>query len=148
MVSWADFEREAPELADIGRERIEQHRFMLLGTTRRDGTARISAVGVRIVHGQLTTSVLRGSTKELDVRRDPRIALHSPMLHADDPNDEFKLRGRAVEIEDERLRSEAALWDEPPELVAFAVDIESAAFLAWSKGEMTMTRWSPERGLH
>lgn len=120
---------------------------MLLGTTRRDGTARISAVGVRIVGGELTMSFVAGSTKERDVRRDSRILLHSPMLHADDPNDEFKLRGRAVEVEDADVRARAALWDPPPELVVFRVEVESAAFLEWSKGELTMTRWSADRGL-
>jgi hypothetical protein len=148
VVSWADFEREAPELAGIVRERIEQHRFMLLGTTRRDGTARISAVGVNTIDGHLTMSFVVGSTKDRDVRRDPRILLHSPMLHGDDPNDELKLRGRALEIEDGGLRAKAALWDPPPEPVAFSVDIESAAFLAWSKSELTMTRWSVELGLY
>jgi hypothetical protein len=147
VLRWADFEAAAPELAAIGRERIERHGFMLLGTVRRDGTARISAVGVKLVDDELTMSFIAGSTKERDVRRDSRVLLHSPMLHADDPNDEFKLRGRAVEIEDAGLRATAALWDPPPELVAFSVDIESAAFLAWSNGKVTMTRWSTERGL-
>jgi hypothetical protein len=146
MFSWAHFEQAAPPLAAIGRERIERHGFMLLGTIRRDGTPRISPIGVRIIAGQLTMSFVRGSTKEQDVRRDARILLHSPMLHGDDPNDELKLRGRAVEVEDERLREQAALWTPPPELDVFSLDVESAAFVEWSKGELQMTRWSRERG--
>jgi Pyridoxamine 5'-phosphate oxidase len=148
VFSWLDFEQAAPELAALGRERVERHGFMMLGTVRRDGTARISAVEVRLVRGHLTMSVIRGSAKEHDVRRDPRILLHSPMLNADDPNDEFKLRGRAVAIEDQGLRAAAASWNPPPELEAFVVDLESAAFLAWSEGEMRMTRWSRAHGLH
>jgi hypothetical protein len=148
MFSWLDFEQAAPELAALGRERIERHGFMLLGTVRLDGTARISAVEVRLVRGHLAMSLIRSSMKERDVCRDPRILLHSPMLNAGDPNDEFKLRGRAVEIEDPELRAAAALWSPPPELEAFTVDIDSAAFLAWSQGEMRMTRWSRAQGLH
>jgi hypothetical protein len=148
MVRWVDFERAASELATIGRERIERHGFMLLGTVRRDGTARISVVGMKIVDGELAMSVLAQSTKERDIRRDPRVLLHSPMLHADDPNDEFKVRGRVVEITDAALRDRAAFWEPPPPLVAFSVDIEKAAFLAWDKGKMEMTRWSVERGLY
>jgi hypothetical protein len=148
MFSWADFEQAAPELAGIARERIENHGFMLLGTIRRDGTPRISPVEVRVVEGRLVMSVVRGSTKERDIQRDPRIVLHSPMLHSDDPNDELKLRGRAAAVEDEQLAKAAALWTPPPELDVFCVDIESAAFLAWSKGELTMTRWSRSRGLY
>lgn len=120
---------------------------MLLGTLRRDGSPRISAVEVRLVGAHLTMSFIHGSTKERDVRRDPRILLHSPMLNADDPNDEFKLRGRAVAIEDPELLAAAASWTPPPELDAFAVDIESASFLAWSKGELQVTRWDQAQGL-
>ena len=146
MARWAEFEEAAPELAAIGRTHIERHGFMLLGTVRSDGTARISPVGVRIVEGELTTSFIDGSAKERDVRRDPRVLLHSPVLHAGDPNEELKLRGRAVEIEDAALARAAALWDPPPSLVAYRVDVEHAAFLAWSRGEVTITRWSQERG--
>jgi hypothetical protein len=148
MFSWTDFEQAAPELAGLGRERVERYGFMLLGTVRRDGTARISAVEVRLVKGHLAMSFIHGSRKERDVRRDPRILLHSPMLSADDPNDEFKLRGRVVAIEDAELCAAAAVWNPPPELDPFTVDIESAAFLAWSQGEMQMIRWSRAHGLH
>jgi Pyridoxamine 5'-phosphate oxidase len=148
MPSWAEFEQVAPELAAIGRERIERHGFMLLGTIRADGTPRISPVEVLLLEGQLAMNLVRGSTKERDVRRDPRILLHDPVLSSDDPADEFKLRGRVVEIEDERLRKAVKLWDPPPEFDSFSVDVESASFVAWSKGEMTVTRWSPERGLY
>ena len=142
MFSWADFESAAPELAAFGRERIERHGFMLLGTTRRDGTARISPVEVRIVEEQLAMNLVRGSTKVHDLRRDPRPLLHAPVLSSTDPVDEFKLRGRAVEIENEALRAAVALWEPPPEFDAFAVDIEEVAFVEWEKGEMRVTRWS------
>jgi Pyridoxamine 5'-phosphate oxidase len=148
MASWAEFERAAPELAAIGRERIERHGFMLLGTVRRDGTARISAVGVRLLSGELTMSIVRDSTKERDLRRDPRCLLHSPMLHGNDPNDELKLRGRVVRVEEPELRQAAALWTPPPELDVFSLDLESAAFLEWSKGEMTMLHWTSNRGVY
>jgi hypothetical protein len=142
MSTWAEFEQAAPELAAAGRERIERHGFMLLGTIRRDGTPRISPVEVRIVEGRLAMCIVRGSAKERDVRRDPRVVLHSPMLNADDPNEEFKLRGRLVEVTDPRLREAAALWTAPPEFDVFALDTETAALVAWSKGEMTVRRWS------
>jgi hypothetical protein len=141
MVRWAEFEREAPELARVGRERIEQHGFMLLGTVRRDGTARISPVEVRIVAGQFVLCLVRTSTKLADVRRDPRVLLHSPMLHSDDPNDEYKLRGRLVVVEDAALRDAAALWEPPPEFDVYSLDVESVAFVEWAKGEMRVRRW-------
>jgi hypothetical protein len=142
MVRWADFERAAPELAGLAREGIEQHGFMLLGTVRRDGTARISPVEVRIVDGQLVMNLVLGSTKERDVRRDPRVLLHAPVFSADDPADELKLRGRAMGLEDERLRQAAALWTPPPEFDSFAVDVEDVALVEWKQGERRVTRWT------
>jgi hypothetical protein len=114
---------------------------MLLGTIRRDGTPRISPVEVRLVHGELAMCFLRGSTKALDVRRDPRVVLHSPMLNADDPNAELKLRGRLVQVADPELVQAAALWTAPPEFDVVVLDVESAALVEWSKGEMSLQRW-------
>jgi hypothetical protein len=144
MSTWGDFEQAVPELAAAGRERVELHGFMLLGTIRRDGTPRISPVEVRVVDGELAMCLMRGSTKERDVRRDPRVVLHSPMLNSDDPNEELKLRGRLVEVADPHLRAAAALWTAPPELDVFTLDVESAALVAWSKGEMTVQSWRTE----
>jgi hypothetical protein len=148
MVRWADFEAAAPELASLGRERLEGLGFALVGTIRRDGTPRISPVEVRFVQGELAMNMVSDSLKARDLDRDPRILLHSPMLNADDPNDEFKLRGRAVVATDEKLCAAVAdlTWHPPPPSRAFVLDLESAAFVAWSKGEMTVTRWSTERG--
>ena len=86
--------------------------------------------------------LVRRSTKAADVRRDPRVVLHSPMLNADDPNEELKLRGRLVEVTDPELRRAASLWTAPPDFDVFRLDLESAALVHWSKGEMTVARWT------
>ncbi len=141
MSTWADFERAAPKLAVAARGRIEPAGFMLLGTIRRDGTPRISPVEVRVVSGELALCVIRDSTKALDVRRDPRVLLHSPVLDADDPNSELKLRGRLVEVTEPSFVQAAALWTPPPELAVFVVRLENAALVEWANGEMTISRW-------
>ena len=41
-MNWAEFAEAAPELAEFGRERLEKHDLLLLGTIRNDGSARIS----------------------------------------------------------------------------------------------------------
>jgi Pyridoxamine 5'-phosphate oxidase len=142
MTTWGELEQTAPELSAVARRRIEEHGFMLLGTIRRDGTPRISPVEVRVVAGELVVCLIRGSTKERDVRRDPRIVLHSPMLDAGDPNSELKLRGRLVEVSERGVREAAALWTAPPEFDVFRLDVESVALVEWSKGEMVVRRWS------
>ena len=108
MSRWADFEAAAPELAAQCRELIERFRFVLVGTIRRDGTPRISPVEAHIVHGYLMLVMIFGTLKARDLLRDSRILLNSPIMHPDDPNSEFKLRGCAVEIQYQALREATA----------------------------------------
>jgi hypothetical protein len=49
---WADFEEAAPELAALGRERIERFGFVFLGTIRSDGGPRINPVEAHLVEGR------------------------------------------------------------------------------------------------
>ncbi len=152
--TWADLEAAAPELAAKARALIEQHRFVLLGTIRRDGTPRISPVEARFVEGRLMLSMIPGSLKARDLQRDPRLVVNSPVVHPDDPNVELKLRGRAVEIDDPALKHAAADaleatsgWRPPDGWHFFSVEIEDAAYMAWKEGQLQMERWTRERGL-
>jgi hypothetical protein len=95
-MSWRELETGAPELAAAGREILERHRFVLVGTIRRDGTPRISPVEARVVEGRLVVVMILGTRKAKDVLSDPRVVINSPVVHPDDPNEELKLRGRAV----------------------------------------------------
>jgi len=99
-------------------------------------------------------SMIAGTLKARDLLRDPRLAVNAPLQHPDDPNEEFKLRGRALEIHDRRWKEAVAAaiehtsgWRPPLEWHFFSVDIGDAAFLEWRAGVMRMSRWSPERGV-
>ncbi|HLY32736.1 MAG TPA: pyridoxamine 5'-phosphate oxidase family protein [Ktedonobacterales bacterium] len=155
MFSWADFEAAAPTLAAQGRELIEHLRFVLVGTIRRDGTPRISPVEARLVRGHLMLVMIPETLKASDLARDPRILINSPITHPDDPNREFKLRGRVVEIEDTELRKAMADaleatsgWRPLDSWRFFALDIQEAAFLAWQNGILDLMRWNRDRGLN
>jgi hypothetical protein len=147
LFRWQDFEEAAPELAALGRERIERDGFVLVGTIRRDGTPRISPVGAGIVAGHLALNILSDSLKARDLLRDPRILVHGVVVHAGDPNEEFKLRGRAIVVDSPEVRKgiEELTWSPPPESIVFSIDIEEAAFLAWAKGKVVVTRWRRNR---
>ena len=154
MFRWADFETAAPQLAAQCRELIERFRFVLVGTIRHDGTPRISPVEAHIVQGHLMLVMISGTLTARDLLRDPRILLNSPITHPDDPNSEFKLRGRAVDIQDQVLREAtagaikaASGWRPPEGWHFFSIDIEDAAFIAWEGGVMQLTRWNRYRGL-
>jgi hypothetical protein len=73
-----------------------------IATLRRDGAPRISGSELAFTDGEVTLGMMGGSMKLLDVRRDPRVALHSPTIEPPKhdmstwPGD-AKLAGRLVE---------------------------------------------------
>ena len=157
MRRWADFERDAPELAALGRERIEQFRFVFLGTVRADGGPRVNPVEAHFVEGDLALTMIWRSLKARDLLRDPRAFLHTPILDAalGRPG-EFKLRVRAVEVGDGALREAVATaveresgWRPPSHWHFFTTDVEGAAFHEYDAERRVHRRivWTPERGL-
>jgi hypothetical protein len=103
MASWQEIETDAAEFAAKVRARFDAGTNKTLATLRRDGSPRISASEAVFQDGELTFGMMPGSMKLLDVRRDPRVAMHSPTLEPPEgaPQDwpgDAKVAGRAVEI--------------------------------------------------
>ena len=129
MTSWKEIEAEAPELAGRVRAAFDAHRHKLLATLRQDGSPRISGIEATFTDGELWLGMMPGSRKALDLRRDPRLALHSASL--DPPDDDpagwpgdAKLAGRAVEVEDLALKERLAGGSgQPGESHLFRVDL-------------------------
>jgi hypothetical protein len=149
---WSALEKEAPELAALGRERLEAARLVMLGTIRADGSPRISPVEPFLIEGHLLLGVMTRSAKARDLRRDPRCAVHSIVTAPNQGEGELKLFGRVEEVRDPALRIAS---DEPwwvpfgdDRALVLSLDVERAAFVSWDieRGLMTVRRWSPERG--
>lgn len=104
MASWQQIERDAPEFASRVQDRFQAGTNKTLATLRRDGSPRISATELEFAaDGEITLGMMSGSMKLADVRRDPRVALHSPTLEPpkDDPASgpgDAKFAGSLVEI--------------------------------------------------
>ena len=102
MTTWAEVESAAPELAAAVRRCFERGKHKTMATLRADGSPRISGTETEFADGELTLGMMPGSVKLADVRRDPRVALHSPSV--DPPEDssawpgEAKVAGRLVEV--------------------------------------------------
>ena len=116
MATWSEIEAAAPELAGRARTALDAHKHKTLATLRRDGSPRISGIEATIADGELWLGMMPGSRKALDLRRDPRLALHSA---SDDPPDDptawtgdAKLSGRAVEVDDPALLEKLGAGDE------------------------------------
>ena len=108
MATWADFEREAPEIAEKGRELMYRsgEGEALLVTVRADEPPRAHPVNAGVVDGHLYTFVQHKSAKRRDLDEDGRYALHTH-LYSSAPH-EFLVRGHATLIEDVSLRSTVA----------------------------------------
>ena len=102
MATWDDVSASAPELAVAARALFDAYRHKTLATLRKDGSPRISGIEVAFVDGDLWFGGLWQSLKALDLRRDPRFALHSGTGDADPVTwkGDAKLAGRAEEITD------------------------------------------------
>ncbi len=155
MVAWAEFAESSPELASLGRERLERFGFVFVATVRRDGGPRVNPVEAYIVQGHLAVNMMWRSLKALDLLRDPRLFVHTPIVDRLGSPGEFKLRGRAIQVDDRSLRGaivaafEAAIeWTPPERSHFFTVDIESAAFVTYeSDGTQRVKRWHAARGV-
>jgi len=151
---WAEFEAAAPELAARGRALIERFGFVLAGAIRADGTPRISPVAAHLVGGDLMLVMIPGTQKARDVLRDSRIVLQSPVTEAAEPGAEFKLRGHAAEVSGDAVRTATAdtietvsRWRPPRTWLYLSIAVRAAACLAWTGGDMALTRWDGDRGL-
>ncbi len=104
VVSWGEFAAAEPEFADRVLRRFGARKHSTLATLRSDGSPRISGTEVEFRDGHLMLGMMPGSVKTLDLRRDSRMALHSPTEDPpeDDPSSwgEAKIAGRGVEVSD------------------------------------------------
>jgi Pyridoxamine 5'-phosphate oxidase len=127
MATWEEIEAAAPELAARARASFDAHRHKVLATLRRDGSPRLSGIEATFADGQLWLGMMPGSRKALDLRRDPRLALHSAAV--DPPEDpttwpgDAKLAGRAVEVDDPARMEQLGGGDQSGEAHLFRVDI-------------------------
>src|SRR5918996_5519702 len=107
MPSWAEVEKKAPELSALARRIFDSHVHKTIATLRRDGSPRISGTEATFRDGELWFGSMWRSVKALDLRRDPRFALHSASAEMPPPSDDpmaqpgdAKLAGLVEEITD------------------------------------------------
>jgi len=143
-VTWAEFEASASDLAMLVREEFERYGMVLVGTLRRDGSPRISCVLPCVLDGELYLGMMWRSRKAVDLQRDSRLVLHNPISTNQGDEVEISLRGRAVEIDDEKTRrryvERLAEW-EGRDFHLFSVDVESVGMIRYERGEQHMKVW-------
>jgi hypothetical protein len=101
MITWTEFTRQQPALADAGRRQFYQFGIGLafLATVRPDGGPRVHPVCPVIGPGGLHL-LIKDGPKQRDLRRDGRYALHSETCPPPRADDGFAITGRASEVTD------------------------------------------------
>ena len=129
MVTWQEFSEQVPELAARVHQRFEAHRHKTIATIRADGSPRISGNEVGIMLGQIYLGGMTGSRRFADLRRDPRLAIHSASEDPDVWSGDAKVSGRAVEVTDtaEKAAFAGAVEEIPPgDFELFRVELSEA----------------------
>jgi hypothetical protein len=146
MASWQEIENEFTEFAAKVRSRFDAGTNKTIATLRRDGAPRISATELKFEDGEVTFGMMGGSRKLLDVRRDPRIAVHSPTIEppADGPEKwqgDAKLAGKAVELPEPADSPE-------PGAGYFRVDVTevSLTYVGVPADHLVIESWNPVQG--
>lgn len=143
MPQWKEIEADAPEFAARVRTLFDAGLHKTMATVRADGSPRISGTEITFREGVITLGMMGGSVKLADVRRDPRVAIHSPTVQpVGDTSSwpgEAKLSGVLGEITPPE--------DHPPGGAAFELDVTEAV-LTWvlENRLLIVESWHPDRG--
>jgi Pyridoxamine 5'-phosphate oxidase len=144
MTTWKEVEQAEPEFAARVQELFDAGRHKTIATLRADGSPRISGIECEFVDGELKFGSMPGARKGADLKRDPRFALHGPVVHPIEGEEakwpgEAKIAGRAVL---------AGSPDGAAEGESFTADI-SEVVITHLNPEATMLvveSWTPHRG--
>jgi hypothetical protein len=109
--SWSDVVVAAPELAASVQARFDAHGLGLLATLRRDGAPRLSGIEPLFALGELWFGMMPDSRKGIDLRRDPRFALHSATTDKQVTHGDAKISGRGVLVDPDDDATFAAFRD-------------------------------------
>jgi hypothetical protein len=102
MTAWREFETAEPEFARRVQGLFDAHKHKTLATLRADGSPRISGIETAFRDGELTFGSMPNARKGADLKRDPRLALHSATVDPVEGEEakwpgEAKISGRAFD---------------------------------------------------
>ncbi len=150
VVSWADFEQDASDLAQRVRARMESHRHVVMGTLRRDGSPRLSGMEAPIRSGHLWLAMTPGSLKASDLRHDPRFALHSAPDSERLPDGDARIAG-IVAVADSTQQAEFIAGhrypiEDPSSMELFTARIGRVVLVRVDGDRLLIESWTPSAG--
>ncbi|MEU1670027.1 pyridoxamine 5'-phosphate oxidase family protein [Streptomyces sparsogenes] len=143
--SWAGFEAAEPEFSAVVRERFQRYPHHVLATLRKDGSPRVTGLEADFRFGELWLGMMPDSRKALDLRRDPRFAIHAnPGPDTGMDGGDVRVSGRAVEVTDPEALARYAEAVHPPEpFHLFRVELTEVVRTAVEGEELVLQTWRP-----
>jgi hypothetical protein len=153
VATWQHIADSAPEFAATLRRHLDARTHKTIATVRADGSPRISGIETFFADGDLWFGSMPNARKALDLRRDPRFALHSGSVDPPEWEGDAKITGQAEEVTDPERR--LALFrnrgSDPPssESHLFRAEIREAVLVGLNEGRnrLVIELWRPRRGL-
>src|SRR5262249_14954025 len=153
MTTWLEFTERSPRIAAIfTRRHAAAGDPCMLATLRSDGYPRISPMEPRVFEGELWLVGMPGTTKFLDLRRDPRCCLHTATVDTQVSDGDAKLWGGVRHVPDEAphhrvgedLFAETGFDLRGERFEDFlAVDVTGASAVEVADGHMDVLIWRP-----
>jgi hypothetical protein len=144
MSRWQDVVDAAPAFAERVQTLFQARKHKTLATLRGDGSPRISGTETQFETGELWMGMMPESVKARDLRRDARLAIHSPSVDAPPGNDagwagEAKIAGRGVAVQ---------RAGEPADALWIRVDITEVVVTSLdpTADHLVIESWHPDRG--
>jgi hypothetical protein len=155
MTTWNDVATAAPDLAARVRTRFEAHGLGLLATLRADGSPRISGIEPVVTDDEVWLGMMPDSLKSRDLRRDPRLALHSATVDKEVREGDARIAGHAVPVADaDRVEGFRAAFAAatgqaapPGPFDLWVVDLTEVSMVQPAGDHLRIEVWTPERGL-
>jgi hypothetical protein len=153
MVGWGEFAEAAPAIAAVfTRRHAATGKLCMLATLRSDGYPRISPMEPRVFEGRLWLIGMPGTTKFLDLARDPRFCLHTATVDTQVTDGDAKLWGVVRDVPDKALHqrfAEDLFADIGLDLRGsefdhfYEADLTSASAVEYTGGHLYVTVWKP-----
>ncbi len=143
MATWSDFVEQERSLAKLAEERLKD-RVAYLATVRQDGSPRVHPVTARIDAGKLFIRMYPDSPKVSDLRKEPRLALHSQVDDVSGSGGEIFVSGTAAIVEDRDWINNAleGLPDpDPARYVVFELDVAEVKVTLYEGERTVRKRW-------
>ncbi|HUA95088.1 MAG TPA: pyridoxamine 5'-phosphate oxidase family protein [Acidimicrobiales bacterium] len=144
MTTWNEFAAAEPDLSGRVRALFSAHKHHTMATLRKDGSPRISGTEVDFAEDGLALGMMAGARRAGDLRRDPRVALHSSTVDPDEdptlwPGD-AKVSGTASEVGEHQSH---------PGSHRFLVDLDHVVItrVGTPADHLVIETWSPDHGV-